>query len=173
MIPALLDGHLRPMDKLEVHRKGLRHLAISVFVTRGTHILMQQRALTKYHTPGLWANTCCTHPYWGEPAPICAARRLDEELGLSGLTLRHRGLVEYRADVAPDMIEHELVDIFTAEAPPGLEPVPNPDEVAATEWMDRAALTAALHKTPERFTPWLRIYMERHASMIFGETVTA
>ena len=75
MIPAWVEGVLQPVEKLEAHRKGLRHLAISVFVTRGNKVLLQQRALSKYHTPGLWANTCCTHPYWGEDAPTCAARR--------------------------------------------------------------------------------------------------
>ena len=91
MIPAWVEGVLQPVEKLEAHRKGLRHLAISVFVTRGNKVLLQQRALSTYHTPGLWANTCCTHPYWGEDAPTCAARRLGQELGIVGLKLRHMG----------------------------------------------------------------------------------
>ena len=172
MIPAYQNGQLRPVEKLLVHRQGLRHLAVSVFVTRGDRILLQQRALTKYHTPGLWANTCCTHPHWGEAAATCAARRLDEELGLRGLDLRAVGTVEYRADVAGGMVEHEVVDIFTATAPAGMEPLPDPAEVAATEWVTSADLMADLAARPDRYTPWLRIYMDRHRQMIFGETVS-
>ena len=62
MIPAWVDGVLTPVEKLEVHQRGLRHKAISVFILRGTEVLLQRRALEKYHTPGLWANACCTHP---------------------------------------------------------------------------------------------------------------
>ena len=171
MIPAFVDGRLKPVEKLEVHRRGLRHPAVSVFVTRDGAILMQQRALTKYHTPGLWANTCCTHPHWGEAAATCAARRLDEELTLGGLPLRVAGKVEYRADVAGGLTEHEVVDIFTAEAPAGVEPVANPDEVAATAWMTLADLRRQIAVRPERFTPWLRIYLAQHAQLIFGDKV--
>ena len=78
MIPAWIDGRLTPVDKLHAHVAGLRHKAVSVFVRRGDEILLQQRALGKYHTPGLWANTCCTHPHWDEPARACAVRRLGE-----------------------------------------------------------------------------------------------
>ena len=80
MIPAWVNGTLMPVEKLEVHRRGLRHRAVSVFVMDGTKVLIQQRAMGKYHTPGLWANTCCTHPEWGEEPAICAVRRLREEL---------------------------------------------------------------------------------------------
>ena len=84
-IPAWIDGTLTPVDKLDAHKRGLRHKAVSVFVTRGDTVLIQRRAMVKYHTPGLWANTCCTHPDWDEPSLSCAHRRLDEELGITGL----------------------------------------------------------------------------------------
>ena len=74
-----------PVGKLEVHQRGLRHMAVSVFVLDGHAVLIQQRAAGKYHTPGLWANTCCTHPRWGEEPAACAVRRLREELGITGL----------------------------------------------------------------------------------------
>ncbi|MEM9778369.1 MAG: NUDIX domain-containing protein, partial [Pseudomonadota bacterium] len=80
MIPAWVEGELTPVGKLEAHERGLRHPAVSVFVMDGDRILLQQRALSKYHTPGLWANTCCTHPHWGEDPADCANRRLTEEL---------------------------------------------------------------------------------------------
>ena len=72
MIPAWVDGTLTPVEKIETHVRGLRHKAVSVFIVQGGDILLQQRAMDKYHTPGLWANTCCTHPHWGEAAADCA-----------------------------------------------------------------------------------------------------
>ena len=66
MIPTWVGGDLVALDKLEAHQRGLLHKAVSVFVLCGDDLLIQQRALGKYHTPGLWANTCCTHPHWGE-----------------------------------------------------------------------------------------------------------
>lgn len=168
LIPAWVEGSLMPLDKLDVHRRGLRHKAISVFVMRAGRVLIQRRALSKYHTPGLWANTCCTHPHWGESDLACAQRRLDEELGIRGLVLAHAGAVEYRADVGGGLTEHELVQVFTAEAPVDLHVVPNPDEVAGIDWLTLPALIAATERTPERFTPWLRIYLRDHLGQIFG-----
>ena len=83
LIPAWVDGALTPVDKLEAHRQGIRHKAVSVFINCGTETLFQRRALSKYHTPGLWANACCTHPYWEEDPQDCAIRRLREELGVN------------------------------------------------------------------------------------------
>jgi isopentenyl-diphosphate delta-isomerase type 1 len=117
MIPAWVDGKLTPVEKLEVHRRGLRHKAVSVFVMARDKVLIQRRALTKYHTPGLWANTCCTHPLWNESAADCAVRRLDEELGITGLYPSFRDQVEYRAGGRRRAVEHEVVDIFIADAP--------------------------------------------------------
>ncbi len=166
MIPAWVDGTLTPMDKIAVHRRGLRHPAVSVFVFHGDRLLIQRRALGKYHTPGLWANTCCTHPFWGESAADCAARRLGEELGIAGLPLTWRDRIEYRADVGGGMTEHEVVDLFTAAAPPGLTVTPDPDEVMAVDWITLDALTTEIAARPGDFTPWLRIYMTDHRAMI-------
>jgi isopentenyl-diphosphate Delta-isomerase len=106
MIPAWVDGRLQPFGKLEAHRRGLRHKAVSVFVMEGARVLIQKRAAGKYHTPGLWANTCCTHPRWDEEPATCAVRRLREELGITGLYPNHAGRVEYRADVGQGLTEH-------------------------------------------------------------------
>lgn len=168
MIPAWVDGRLTPVEKLETHLRGLRHKAVSVFVMAGDALLIQRRALGKYHTPGLWANTCCTHPEWGEEDPSCALRRLHQELGIEGVQVVPRGQVEYRADVGGGLIEHELVEVFAVEASPTLPLAPNPDEVMDTRWITLGDLTAEIAATPEAFTPWLRIYMEKHRQMIFG-----
>lgn len=168
MVPAWIGGALQPVEKLEAHLRGLRHKAVSVFVTCGDQVLIQRRALGKYHTPGLWANTCCTHPRWDEAAADCARRRLAEELGISGLDLRAVGQVEYRAEVGGGMVEHEVVDIFRAEATPDLPMALNPAEVMAARWVDLASLRAEIAADPAAFTPWLRIYLDQHAAQIFG-----
>ncbi|KQI69966.1 isopentenyl-diphosphate delta-isomerase [Loktanella sp. 3ANDIMAR09] len=169
MIPAWIDGTLTPVEKLDAHLRGLRHKAISVFVMRGDQVLIQQRAMGKYHTPGLWANTCCTHPDWGEDSLTCATRRLNEELGITGLTLTHRDRLEYRADVGGGLIEHEVVEVYTADAPADLPVIPNPEEVMATRWVALRDLMAQVERDPTAFTPWLKIYLADHAQAIFGE----
>lgn len=167
-IPAWIDGTLQPVDKLRVHREGLRHKAVSVFVLRGTRMLIQRRAMGKYHTPGLWANTCCTHPHWDEAPRDCAIRRLEEELGITGLDTEYRHHLLYRADVGGGLTEHEEVDVFVAEAPTDLALSPDPAEVMETRWIDHADLLAEVEAEPLRFTPWIRIYLADHAERIFG-----
>lgn len=171
LIPAWVDGELKPMDKLEVHQKGLRHKAISVFVMDGEKVLLQRRAAHKYHTPGLWANTCCTHPHWDEEPADTAVRRLREELGITGLYPAHRDQLEYRADVGGGLTEHEVVDIYLAAATADLAITPNPDEVSEVEWVGFYDLAAEVKRYPERYTPWLRIYLRKHSAAIFGDLV--
>nr|WP_235047548.1 isopentenyl-diphosphate delta-isomerase [Limimaricola cinnabarinus] len=158
-IPAWEGDRLVPVDKIEVHRRGLRHPAVSVFVMWQGRTLLQQRAAAKYHTPGLWTNSCCTHPLWGEAAEDCAKRRLGEELGLVDLPLRHMGQVEYRAAVGKELIEHELVEVYLAEPLREPRPVPDPLEVQDTDWVTLEALRIDIAACPERYTPWLAIYL--------------
>jgi isopentenyl-diphosphate delta-isomerase len=171
LIPAWVDGTLTPVEKLDVHRRGLRHKAVSVFVLDGENVLLQRRALTKYHTPGLWTNTCCTHPHWDEPPEVCAVRRLREELGIEGLYPAWRDTVEYRADVGGGLIEHEVVDIYTSLCERKMKVDPNPEEVAQVEWVGFYDLTAEVARRPQRFTPWLKIYLEDHKDRIFSSLV--
>ncbi|MCY4301016.1 MAG: isopentenyl-diphosphate Delta-isomerase [Aestuariivita sp.] len=172
MIPTWVNGELKPVEKLEAHKRGLRHKAVSVFVVQGTEILMQRRALGKYHTPGLWANTCCTHPDWEEASLDCAIRRLREELGIIGLKPEHRQNLEYRADVGNGLTEHEVVDVFVAKADDTMPLNPDPDEVMETAWVDYHDITKQITTEPEKFTPWLKIYMTDYSRGIFGPDVT-
>ena len=169
MIPAWINGELVPVDKLAAHRQALRHPAVFVFVAGPQGILIHRRALAKYHTPGLWANACCTHPMWGEATADCARRRLAEELGIGGLALRHRGQVEYRADVGGGMVEHELVEVFAGRAAVALPMAPDRAEVMAVRWIALPDLLAEIAAASERFTPWLRIYLAHHATQILRE----
>ncbi|MFY9238924.1 MAG: NUDIX domain-containing protein, partial [Roseovarius sp.] len=93
--------------------------------------------------------------------------RMEEELGVTGLTYRHRGRVEYRADVGGGLIEHEVVEIYLAEAPETMTVRCNPDEVMETEWVNVDTLVERAANEPELFTPWLRIYLENYHSAIF------
>ena len=169
MIPAWVDGTLQPVEKLLAHQKGYRHLAVSVFVCWGDQLLLQRRADAKYHTPGLWANACCTHPHWGENPLETAHRRLDQEIGVKDLKLTHKGQVEYRADVGAGLIEREVVEVYVATVKGPVETHLNPEEVSAVRWVSLADLQAEIVLSPEVFTPWLRIYLSEHLDLILGD----
>lgn len=168
LIPAWVNGSLQPADKMAVHRLGQRHKAVSVFLTAGPMTLIQRRALGKYHTPGLWANACCTHPHWEEAAANCAVRRIGQELGLDQVHPTFVGQVEYRADVGGGMIEHELVDVFRAEIDRSAPFRPDSAEVMDLAWVSLPDLIVAVGRDPGRFTPWLRIYLADHFRTIFA-----
>ena len=148
------DAEIGLMEKLEAHEKGLLHRAISVLVFNSSgELLLQQRALGKYHGGGLWTNTCCSHPLPGEAAADAARRRLRQEMGIDlSPTFSHTFL--YRADVGNGLWEHELDHVFTGRFD-GV-PVPDPDEAMDWRWVAMATLRTEILDHPERFTIWLR-----------------
>lgn len=155
------DNSLYPIEKMRAHQEGLLHLAISVFIFSGEHLLIQQRAKSKYHSGGQWANTCCSHPNWGEAAEDCAPRRLHEELGFR-VPLAKSGIVEYEADVGNGLRECERVHIFHGHASRlALKVEPNPDEVADYRWLLPSTISQEMASAPETFTPWFKLYMQR------------
>jgi isopentenyl-diphosphate delta-isomerase len=170
MIPTWVDGSLTPVEKLSAHQRGLKHKAVSVFINRGEQTLIQRRALGKYHTGGLWANACCTHPEWEEAPAACAERRVREELGVTGIPLTFAHHTEYRADVGNGLIEHEVVDIFVGKAPIDLTLALNPAEVMDAEWVNIDDLIADISERPARYTPWLHIYLNQHRGALFPDT---
>ncbi len=148
-----------PIEKLEAHVKGIRHHAISVFVISEGRMLIQQRATHKYHSGGLWANACCSHPVPGESALECATRRVKEELG-ADVSPEHVGTYDYRADVGEGLIEAEFVDLFTVHVKPEeFDMQLNADEVADTRWIPHEQLINALSQQPQQFTAWFQLYM--------------
>lgn len=164
-ILAWESGELKEFEKLEVHRKGLRHPAISVFIFSRNKLLLQRRALEKYHTPGLWTNTCCTHPFPGEKPKSCSKRRLKEEMGITGVSLNFSTSIEYKANVGNNLIENEVVDIFFGfiEKISTFRFTPHPEEVMDTKWISIEKLKKAIESSPEKFTPWLRIYIKDYS----------
>lgn len=162
IIPAIAgDGTLFPMEKMEAHRTGQQHLAISVFVLSGSKLLIQQRAASKYHCPGKWANTCCSHPHWGETVEHAATRRIEEELGFT-IPLAQKTVIDYRADVGGGLTENERVHVFLGHADEtGLTMALNDDEVAAVKWQDVADLPGLQLARPDTLCPWFSIYIDR------------
>ncbi|MEL6819859.1 MAG: NUDIX domain-containing protein [Pseudomonadota bacterium] len=161
IIPAIADNGLPyPIEKMEAHRAPILHLAVSVFVfdVATGDLLIQQRARDKYHCGGLWANSCCTHPNWGEQLEASASRRLREELGIS-VILNERRVFEYSADCGNGLFEHERVTFYTGYADKATLEVPfNKAEVSDIRWVHPTLLQSELAEAPNQFAPWFQIY---------------
>ena len=165
-IPGIApDQSLFPIEKMEAHRRGVLHQAISIFVFDGDMLLLQRRAWSKYHSGGLWANTCCSHPHFGETLDQCAERRLNEELGFS-MPLSRRATVDYRAQVGPELWEHERVAVFEGTADSAeLVINANPEEVADVCWVPLRKFFADIQENPSVYTQWLQIYARRWSQL--------
>ncbi len=149
------DLELGCIEKMRAHREGLLHRAFSVFLFNDNgEMLIQKRAMGKYHSPGLWTNTCCSHPRPGENTESAAIRRLKEEMGLTCNLTKAYSFV-YRSDVGKGLIEHEFDHVFTGVT--NDIPIPNNDEVMAYRYIDIEHLMAEVSEAPNAFTPWFRI----------------
>lgn len=152
--------------KTEVHRRGLRHRAISALVKNPAGaLLLQRRHPEKYHSGGLWANACCSHPRPGEDTLAAAHRRLFEEMGVA-CPLTPLFVTHYRADVSNGYIEDEIVHAFggTYEGPVA----PDPAEVSEWKWMAFPELWNDQFDRPEAYTVWFRHYLRAHHDIIAG-----
>ena len=155
----LVDQNDKPIgvaEKLEAHRKGLCHRAFSVFIFRNSpqkELLLQQRAKGKYHSPGLWTNTCCSHPRPNEEIIQAGERRLLEEMGVT-TKLKSVGKFHYIAHFNNGLIENEVDYVLVGTLENELFQ-PNPAEVKAYRWITLDDLEQELAAHPERFTPWL------------------
>lgn len=155
----IFDRPVGELDKLSVHRDGLLHRAFSVFLVDvpGRRLLLQKRAAGKYHSSGLWANTCCSHPRPEEEVLSAARRRLHEETGIRCeltelFTFIYRnvfdnGLSEYELD-------HVLVGNYDGESKDWL---PDPDEIEELSWVGMEHLIVALSQRPQKFASWFLI----------------
>lgn len=153
----LVDADDTPVGvapKLHAHRVGALHRAFSVFLLDGGgRVLMQRRAPEKYHSAGLWSNTCCGHPRPGERTSAAAARRLAEEMGVTARRLHRVGAVRYRAPLANRLIEHEVDHVYVGRFDG--EPAPDPVEVDAWRWEPLEALARIQQADPGRYSAWL------------------
>lgn len=155
------DQVLGAMEKMEAHEKGELHRAFSVFLfNEKGDFLLQQRAKDKYHSGGLWTNTCCSHPRPGETVLAAAKRRLREEMGMTA-KLSEAFTFIYHAPLDHNLVEHELDHVLVGRA--RTSPTLNPKEVADWKYMslDDVAIDLELH--PKRYTAWFRICFEQVA----------
>lgn len=141
--------------KLKIHREGLLHRAFSIFIfnSRG-ELLLQRRAFSKYHSAGLWSNTCCGHPRPGEQILGAAERRLKYEMGLN-CPLEEVGSFIYRVDVGNGLIEHEFDYILVGRSE--AHPILNLEEASDCRLTGLAELGREMDSFPEAFSCWLRI----------------
>lgn len=157
------DFVLGTMEKEEAHQKGVLHRAFSIFLFRKCNgkleTLLQKRALSKYHSGGLWTNSCCSHAEYGVPLEKTAIRRLKEELGISSGPLEKVGVFYYEADVGNKMIEHEIDHVFIGFSDPSVIR-PNPTEADVVEWRDVVLLKKEAHEFPSHFTVWFSKALE-------------
>ncbi|HWW38645.1 isopentenyl-diphosphate Delta-isomerase [Pedobacter sp.] len=149
------DQQTGTMEKMEAHQLGLLHRAFSIFIFNSSgELLLQQRALDKYHSGGKWTNTCCSHPRPGEETIHAAHRRLMEEMGMS-CALNYGFSFLYKADFSNALTEHEYDHVFFGASDE--LPIPNPSEVASFRYLNLEDLAREIKINPEDYTPWLKI----------------
>jgi isopentenyl-diphosphate Delta-isomerase len=170
----LVDHHDQAMgtcEKIEAHRKAFLHRAFSVFIfDRQDRLLLQRRSPSKYHSSGLWTNTCCGHPRPGEDTHAAAGRRLQEEMGLV-CALREVFQYTYRADVPCDLTENEIVHVFFGIS--NDDPRPNLAEASDFRYADCAVIRRDLSEYPHRFTAWFALCFARVLEAKFGRLTHA
>lgn len=159
ILVSVKDEPVGTMGKLEAHEKGLLHRAFSIFVKNSEgKFLLQKRAKTKYHSGGLWTNTCCGHPRVGEETLSAAHRRLAEEMGFDCL-LEEVFVFHYQTELERGLKENEIDHVFVGTFDG--EPQPNPEEADDSAWKTRREIESDLALHPEHYTYWFKIAMEK------------
>lgn len=152
------DEETGVMEKMEAHRTGSLHRAFSVllFNSRG-EMLLQKRAQTKYHSSGLWTNTCCSHPRPGESLEEATRRKLRQEMGIEA-NPRFAFKFQYKAPLDNQLIEYEIDHVFIGQFDG--EPVLNEHEAEDWKFVDLHSLKQQIHTDPQQFTPWFRLILD-------------
>ena len=149
------DNQVGLMPKLEAHQKGLLHRAFSVFIFNSDYkLLLQKRASSKYHSGGLWTNTCCSHPRDGEDIIEAANRRLNEEMGIK-TSLRKVFDFIYTAELDNNLIENEFDHVFYGVY--DIDPIINKDEAEDFKWVDMETLKNDIENNKDQYTVWFKI----------------
>ncbi len=153
------DEAIGLMGKQEAHEKGVLHRAFSVFIFNDRkELMLQQRAAHKYHSPGLWTNTCCSHQREGESNLSAGKRRLQEEMGFT-TDLKETTSFIYKAPFDNGLTEHEFDHILVGHY--NESPDINPEEVAAWKWVAMDALNKDINTHPEHYTAWFKIIFDK------------
>ena len=152
------DNQVGLMPKLEAHKKGVLHRAFSIFIFNSKYeLLLQKRASAKYHSGGLWTNTCCSHPREGEDIFDAANRRLNEEMGIK-TSLRKVYDFIYKAELDNQLTEHEFDHVFYGVY--DNDPILNKDEADDFKWVDMETLNNDIVKNEDNYTVWFKIAFE-------------
>jgi isopentenyl-diphosphate delta-isomerase len=159
------DNPIGTMPKMEAHEKAMLHRAFSVFILNANdEVLLQQRANDKYHSAGLWTNTCCSHPHPGEDTLGAARRRLKEEIGMEA-DLQFVFKFMYKAPFDNLLTEHEIDHVFIGKT--DQLPVINPEEVASYKYMKPEDIKLDMEQNPQSYTVWFRIIFNEFYKEIF------
>lgn len=153
------DEPIGLMGKMEAHEKALLHRAFSVFIMNDKgETLLQQRAMGKYHSPGLWTNTCCSHQREGETNVEAGRRRLKEEMGFE-VPLKELFSFIYKAPFDNGLTEHELDHVLIGKFN-GIPEI-NKEEVAAWKWMPLETIKTDMEVNPSNYTAWFKIIFDK------------
>lgn len=164
------DKAVGTMDKLEAHRQGRLHRAFSIFILNSKgEMLLQQRALGKYHSGGLWTNACCSHPMPDESVEAAALRRLREEMGFA-CPLHRLFAFTYRSQLDNGLIEHEYDHVLLGTYDGVISPAP--EEVQDYRYLAVPEIEALLEAAPATFTSWFRLVFHRVAEHLRNSTHT-
>lgn len=149
------DKEIGIMEKHEAHEKGLLHRAVSVFIFNSDgKLLLQKRALEKYHSPGLWTNTACGHPFPKETIFVAANRKLKEEMGID-CNLTYAFKFKYRVDFENGLSENEIDHVFIGRC--DSDPKPDTNEVMDWKWFTEFEISSILKNSPSSLTEWFKI----------------
>lgn len=149
------DRQLGKQEKLLVHQLGLLHRAFSVFIFNSKgELLLQQRADEKYHSPGLWTNTCCSHPNYGEELNDAVKRRLKQEMGMACKT-RFAFSFIYKVKFDNGLIENEFDHVYLGET----DELPKPEKLEVKNWkyISFSQLESDIIEHPEKYSEWMKI----------------
>jgi len=153
------DKEIGREEKIKAHREGKLHRSFSIFLfNKKGELLIQKRAKSKYHSPGLWSNTCCSHPRPDRNLEDEAKRRLKEEMGIVKCNLYEVFNFIYNQNVG-DLTEHEFDHVFfgTFEG----NPKPNPDEAESWKWVNIIELKKDIKENPGKYTAWFKLILDR------------
>jgi isopentenyl-diphosphate delta-isomerase len=163
----LVDEENNPIgtgEKMDVHRRGILHRCFSIMVYNSKReVLLQKRAASKYHCPGLWSNACCSHPKLGEHLLVSARKRLKEEMGID-IPIKEMGVEFIYKIKLGDLYEHEYDHVLYGQFDG--QPKPDPQEADDWKWMPFGELREDMKKNPEIYTPWFRLIVSQGDSNV-------
>jgi len=165
------DEPVGTMEKMKAHEQAVLHRAFSIYIFNSKgEVLLHRRALEKYHSGGLWTNTCCSHPRPGEDIADAANRRLMEEMGMEA-SLTHLFHFVYKSPMENGLTEHELDHVFLGISDDAPNPVP--EEVCEWKYVDPEVLIAAIDIAPEQYTSWFKLSLSRVLEHLQTQEFTA